>query len=103
MLSTYKASCGKHRQCRHSSQWAPGKRFYTACLGKINPSSLILRGARGHGPNPGKNRIVGNEGPITTCPIHRVTKYSGFQDACVRLSFPVPFRKIIFIIEIGLS
>ena len=31
---------------------------------------------------------------INGCLIHRVTLYSGFQDACVRFSFPVlPFHK----------
>ena len=38
-------------------------------------------------PMPEKIRIVGNEGPVTDCLIHRVTKYSGFHDACVRFSF----------------
>ena len=33
--------------------------------------------------------LVGNVGPITGCLIHRVTNYSGFQDACLRFSFPV--------------
>ena len=37
---------------------------------------------------------VGNGGPITGCLVRIVTKYSGFQDACVRFSFSVlPFRK----------
>ena len=36
---------------------------------------------------PDKIRMVGNEGPITDCLFHRVTKYSGFHDACVRFSF----------------
>ena len=61
---------------------------------------LVWRG-RGGGqgamlPNPGKNMMVGNGGPIIGCLIHRVTKYSGFQDACVRFFFPVLyFRKIL--------
>ena len=38
--------------------------------------------------------IVGNGGPITGYLIHKFTKYSGFQDACVRFSCPVlPFRQ----------
>ena len=44
------------------------------------------------GPCPlirGEIRMVGNGWPITGCLIHRVTKYSGFQDACVRFSFQV--------------
>ena len=41
---------------------------------------------------------------MTGCLIHGVTKCSGIQNACVRFSFPVlPFRKIKFIIKIGLS
>ena len=41
-----------------------------------------------------KNWKVGNGGPITGCLFHRITKYSEFQDACVRFSFPVlTFRK----------
>ena len=45
-------------------------------------------------PIPEKVRIMGNGVSIPDCLIHRVTKYSGFQDACVRFSFPVlPFHK----------
>ena len=44
----------------------------------------------------GTNRMAGYEGQITGCLIHRVTKYNGFPNACVRFSFPVlPFRKIL--------
>ena len=52
-------------------------------------------------PNPGKQiSIVGNGEPINAV---GVTKYSGFQDACVRCFFLVlPFR-IIVKIQIGLS
>ena len=53
------------------------------------PVNAVARG-RGMGviPRmPEKIRMVGNEGPITDCLIHRVTKYSGFHDACVRFSF----------------
>ena len=46
--------------------------------------------------------MVGNGGPRTGCQIHRVTKYSGFQNACVRFSFPV-FRQNNFNIQIGLN
>ena len=53
------------------------------------------RGQRGHAPQlRTKIWMVWNGGPITGRLIHRVTKYSGFQNACVRFSFPVlPFRK----------
>ena len=64
------------------------------------------RGARGQwGPQTWKTiRMVGNGGPITGCLIHRVKKYSWFQDACVRFSFPdLPIRKNKIIIQIGLS
>ena len=37
---------------------------------------------------------VENGESITGCLIHRVTKYSGFQDACVRFSISVlPYGK----------
>ena len=40
--------------------------------------------------------MVGSGGPITDSLIHRVTKCSGFLDACVRFSFPVlPFSKTL--------
>ena len=61
------------------------------------------RGPGGHAPIPEKNWMVRNGGPITAWQsdseitgslIQRVTKYSGFQDGCVRISFPVlPFHK----------
>ena len=59
------------------------------------PQGSVL--PRGHGPQSRKYfRMVGNGGPINGCLIHGVTKYSGFQDACVRFSFPVlPFLKIL--------
>ena len=46
-------------------------------------------------PQPRKQiMIVGNGVQITGCLIHRVTKYRGFQDACVRFSFPIlPYHK----------
>ena len=45
-------------------------------------------------PIPEKSRTVGNGEPIIGCLIHRVTRYSGFRDGCVRFSFPVlPFHK----------
>ena len=46
------------------------------------------------GPQSKKIRVAGNGGPITGCLIHRVTKYKGHKDVCVRLSFLVlPFCK----------
>ena len=52
---------------------------------------------------PGKIRMVGTGGTITCCLIHKVTKYTGYEDTCVRVSFPVlPFRKEI-IVQTGLS
>ena len=58
-------------------------------------SSLFNGVARGgHAPQSREIRVVGNGGPITGCLIHRVTKYRGYKDARVRLSFlVVPFRK----------
>ena len=45
---------------------------------------------------PEKISMKGNGGPIAGCRIHSVTKYSGFQDAFVRFSFPVvPFRNFV--------
>ena len=40
---------------------------------------------------------------VTGSLINRLTKYSGFQDACVRFSFPVLLFKNKFLIKIGLS
>ena len=61
-------------------------------------------GAGGHGPQSRKQcRIVGNGGGGGRCLIHRVTKYSGFQDACVRF-VSQSFRFATKIrIQIGLS
>ena len=61
-------------------------------------SSGVARGEpRGHALQSRTIRIVGNSGPIAGCLINRVTKYRGYKDACVRLSFPIlPFRKELF-------
>ena len=62
-------------------------------------SGVARGGPGGHSPQSQKQiRMVLNGGPITGCLIHRVTKYRGFQDACVRCVFPVlPFAKILII------
>ena len=53
----------------------------------------VARGTEDSGPLSRKIRVVGNGGPATDCLIHTVTKYRGYNDARVRLSFPVlPFR-----------
>jgi len=56
-------------------------------------------------PNPWKIRIVGNGGPITGCLIHRIIKYTGLHDDCVRFSFAVlPFhKKLHFVVIIFLA
>jgi len=60
---------------------------------KIPPATGAVRSQRGqwgHGPPiTGVGWMVGNGVPITGCLIRRVTKYGGFQDACIRISFPV--------------
>ena len=53
-----------------------------------NALANIHSGVPGGG-GAGTKMDDGNGGPITDCLIHTVTKCSGFQDACVRFSFPV--------------
>ena len=78
--------------------------FDSGCW-QVGSSVLTQRGTRGPCPPiPGKMRMVGNGEPINGCLFHRVTKYRGFQDFCVRFSFSaLTFRKTIVIIQIGLS
>ena len=55
-------------------------------------------------PTPGKDRMIGNGGPINGSLIHIISQHSGYKDACERLTFPVlPFRKEMChnIIQIG--
>ena len=63
-------------------------------------SGVASAGGGGGGqPQSRKIRMMVNEGPITGCLIHTVTKYRGYKDPCVRLSFQFyPFSKTFVII-----
>ena len=52
--------------------------------------AIVVARSRGRGEQIRETIImVGKGGPITGGLLHRVAKYSGFQDASVRFSFPV--------------
>ena len=72
-------------------------------LMSLSPFSFYSAVARGWPTISKEISMVGNGGPITGCMIHRVIKYSGFQDACVIFFSPVlPFLQKLVIIQIGL-
>ena len=57
-------------------------------------NSGVTGGGGGGGQSRKKYKMMANGGPITGCPINRITQYRGYKDASVRLSLPVlPVRK----------
>ena len=80
------------------------RRILAVFLVRCIAASGVATGGQSHPQSRNNIRMVENEGPMTGCLIHRITRYNGFRDVCVRFYFPVlPFRKTIVIIQIGIS
>ena len=74
-------------------------RLVNNVLRRVHIYSGLARGEPGgHGLSIPEIRMVESGGP--GCLIHKVAKYRGHKDACVRISFPVIYPKKFVVIQI---